>query len=105
MKKFKGMVNGKSYDTEKAYKDAIDKAVQAGDVTACSKYYEVEEPKKELDKPYQLTKEDIDEIKLFNKNFEVIKSFINNFDKIDATTFPNTIKIPGLTKVLNAFDF
>lgn len=102
MKKFKGMVNGKSYDSEKAYKDAINEAVKAGNVTACSKYYEVEEPKKEADKPYQLTKEDMDEIKLFNKNFKALKSFI---DKVDATTFPNTIRVPGLTKIIDAFNF
>lgn len=102
MKKFKGMVNGRSYDSEKAYKDAIDEAVKAGNVTACSKYYEVEEPKKETNKPYQLTKEDMDDIRLFNKNFNVIKSFI---DKVNVTTFPNTIKIPSLTKLIDAFNF
>lgn len=103
MKKFKGMVNGKSYDSEKAYKDAIDEAIKAGNVTACSKYYEVKEPKKETDKPYQLTKEDMDEIRLFNKNFKEIKSFI---DKVDVTTFPNTIKIPtSFSKIMDAFNF
>lgn len=103
MKKFKGMVNGRSYDSEKAYKDAIDKAVKAGNVTACSKYYEIEEPKKEPDKPYQLTKEDMDEIKLFNKNFKEIKSFI---DKIDVTIFPNTIKVPtSFSKIIDTFNF
>lgn len=101
MKKFKGMVNGRPYDSEKAYKDAIDEAVKAGNVTACSKYYEVEEPKKP-DKPYQLTKEDMNEIRLFNKNFKALKSFI---DKVDATTFPNTIRIPGLTKIIDALNF
>lgn len=103
MKKFKGMVNGKSYDSEKAYKDAIDEAVKAGNVTACSRYYEVEEPKKESSKPYQLTKEDIDEIRLFNKNFNSLKSLVEG--KIEATTFPNTIKIPSLTKFIDAFNF
>lgn len=105
MKKFKGMVNGKSYDSEKAYKDAIDEAVKAGNVTACSRYYEVEEPKKETDKPYQLTKEDMDEIRLFNKNFNDIKSFIDKVNELDITTFPNTIKIPNLTKFIDAFNF
>ena len=64
MKKFKGVVNGVSYDTEKAYKEAVDKALKDGNINACSNYIEVDEPKKETDKPYQLTKEDIDEIRL-----------------------------------------
>lgn len=102
MKKFKGVVNGVSYDTEKAYKEAVDKALKDGNVNACSRYYEVEEPKKESIKPYQLTKEDMDEIRLFNKNFNSLKSLV---DKIDATTFSNTIKIPSLTKIIDAFNF
>lgn len=102
MKKFKGVVNGVSYDTEKEYKNAVEQALKAGNVNACSRYYEVEEPKKETNKPYQLTKEDMDEIRLFNKNFKAIKSFV---DKIDATTFSNTIRVPGLTKIIDAFNF
>lgn len=96
MKKFKGIVNGVSYDSEKDYKEAVDKAIKAGNINANSKYIEVDEPKKETDKPYQLTKEDMDEIRLFNKNFKALKSFI---DKVD------TIKIPDLTKIIDAFNF
>ena len=105
MKKFKGVVNGVSYDTKESYRDAVAKASSTGNVNASFKYVEVEESKKEPDKPYQLTKEDMDEIKLFNKNFKAIKSFIDKVDKIDATTFPNTIRIPGLTKIIDAFNF
>lgn len=102
MKKFKGVVNGVSYDTEKAYREAVDKALKDGNINACSNYIEVDEPKKETDKPYQLTKEDMDEIRLFNKNFKALKSFI---DKVDTTTFSNTIRIPDLTKIIDAFNF
>lgn len=80
MKKFKGVVNGVSYGTEKEYKEAVDKAVKAGNINAFSKYVEVDKPKEES---YQLTKEDIDEIKLFNKNFGTLKSLL---DKIGSMT-------------------
>lgn len=75
MKKFKGVVNGVSYDTEKDYKEAVDKAVKAGNVNAFSKYVKVNEPKTES---YQLTKEDMDEIKLFNKNFKTLRSLLED---------------------------
>ena len=74
MKKFKGVVNGVSYDTEKDYKEAVDKAVKAGNVNAFSKYVEVNEPKTES---YKLTKEDMDEIKLFNKNFKTLRLLLD----------------------------
>jgi hypothetical protein len=103
MKKFKGVVNGVSYDTEKSYREAVDKALKDGNINAYSNYIEVDEPKKETDKTYyQFTKEDMDEIRLFNKNFKALKSFI---DKVDATTFTNTIRIPDLTKIIDAFNF
>ena len=104
MKKFKGFVNGVAYDNEKNYRKAVSDAVEAGEVTAHSEYIEVMEPNepKKSEKPYQLTKEDMDEIRLFNKNFKAIKSFV---DKVDATTFSNTIRVPSLTKIIDAFNF
>lgn len=78
MKKFKGVVNGVSYDTEKDYKEAVDKAVKAGNVNAFSKYVEVNEPKEPKTESYQLTKEDMDEIKLFNKNFKTLRSLLED---------------------------
>lgn len=78
MKKFKGVVNGVSYDTEKDYKEAVDKAVKAGNVNAFSKYVEVNEPKEPKTESYQLTKKDMDEIKLFNKNFKTLRSLLED---------------------------
>ena len=88
MKKFKGVVNGVSYDTEKDYKEAVDKAVKAGNVNAFSKYVKVNEPKTES---YQLTKEDIDEIKLFNKNFKTLRSMLDEIGSMTNKTCSPTI--------------
>ena len=76
MKKFKGIVNGVSYDSEKDYKEAVDKAVKAGNINASSQYIEVNEPEHKTES-YKLTKEDIDEIKLFNKNFKSLRSLLD----------------------------
>ena len=86
MKKFKGVVNGVSYDTEKDYKEAVDKAVKAGNVNAFSKYVEVNEPKEPKTESYQLTKEDIDEIKLFNKNFKTLRSLLDEIGSMTNKT-------------------
>ena len=86
MKKFKGVVNGVSYDTEKEYKEAVDKAVKAGNVNAFSKYVEVNEPKEPKTESYQLTKEDIDEIKLFNKNFKTLRSLLDEIGSMTNKT-------------------
>ena len=88
MKKFKGVVNGVSYDTEKDYKEAVDKAVKLGNINAFSKYVEVNEPKTES---YQLTKEDIDEIKLFNKNFKTLRSLLDEIGSMTNKTCSPTI--------------
>lgn len=74
MKKFKGVVNGVSYDTEKDYQEAVNKAVKSGNINASSQYIEVNEPKTES---YKLTKEDMDEIKLFNKNFKTLRLLLD----------------------------
>lgn len=95
MKKFKGVVNGVSYDTEKEYREAIDKAVKAGNINAFSKYVEVNEPKTES---YQLTKEDIDEIKLFNKNFKTFRSLL---DEIGSMTNKNVSSIFDLNNIIH----
>lgn len=76
MKKFKGIVNGVSYDTEKAYREAVDKAVKSGNINASSQYIEVNEPEPKTES-YKLTKEDIDEIKLFNKNYKSLRSLLD----------------------------
>lgn len=80
MKKFKGFVNGTAYDNEKNYRKAVSDAVEAGEVTAHSEYIEVMEPNepKKSEKPYQLTKEDMDEIKKFNKNYSEIKNLLTS---------------------------
>ena len=86
MKKFKGFVNGTAYDNEKNYRKAVSEAVEAGEVNAHSEYIEVvdpDEPKKS-EKPYQLTKEDMDEIRKFNKNYSEIKNLLTSDLK-----FPN----------------
>ena len=77
MKKFKGIVNGVSYDSEKDYKEAVDKAIKAGNINASSQYIEVNEPEPKTES-YKLTKEDIDEIKLFNKNFKSLRSLLDD---------------------------
>ena len=80
MKKFNGIVNGITYDNEKDYHEAVSKAVEAGEVNAHSEYVEVvkpNEPKKSA-KPYQLTKEDMDEIRQFNKNYSEIKNLLTS---------------------------
>lgn len=91
MKKFKGVVNGVSYDTEKDYKEAVDKAVKAGNVNAFSKYVEVNELKEPKTESYQLTKEDIDEIKLFNKNFKTLRSMLDEIGSMTNKTCSPTI--------------
>ena len=86
MKKFKGFVNGTAYDNEKNYRKAVSEAAEAGEVNAHSEYIEVvdpDEPKKS-EKPYQLTKEDMDEIRKFNKNYSEIKNLLTSDLK-----FPN----------------
>ena len=86
MKKFKGFVNGVTYDNEKNYRKAVSEAVEAGEVNAHFEYVEVvesDEPKKS-EKPYQLTKEDMDEIRKFNKNYSQIKEMLSSDCK-----FPN----------------
>lgn len=75
MKEFKGFVNGVTYDNKKDYHEAVSKAVEAGEVNAHSEYVEVDEPK-EPEKLYQLTKEDINEIRKFNKNYSEIKNLL-----------------------------
>ena len=77
MKKFNGIVNGITYDNKKDYHEAVSKAVEAGEVNARSEYVEVDEPK-EPEKLYQLTKEDVDEIKQFNKNYSEIKNLLTS---------------------------
>lgn len=77
MKEFKGFVNGVTYDNKKDYHEAVSKAVEAGEVNAHSEYIEVDEPK-EPEKLYQLTKEDINEIKQFNKNYSEIKNLLSS---------------------------
>ena len=80
MKKFNGIVNGITYDNEKDYHEAVSKAVEAGEVNAHSEYIEVVEPDepKKSEKPYQLTKEDMDEIRQFNKNYSEIKNLLTS---------------------------
>ena len=80
MKKFNGIVNGITYDNEKDYHEAVSKAVEAGEVNAHSEYIEVVEPdeSKKSEKPYQLTKEDMDEIRQFNKNYSEIKNLLTS---------------------------
>lgn len=103
MKKFKGIVNGVSYDSEKDYKEAVDKAVKAGNINASSQYIEVNESehKRESNKltkeSYELTKEDMDEIKLFNKNLKSLKSLLD--DVISMTNKTWTNKFLDLNKV------
>lgn len=91
MKKFKGFVNGVAYDNEKNYRKAVNDAIEDGEVTAHSEYIEVVEPDepKKSEKPYQLTKEDMDEIRKFNKNYADLKNLY-----ISAFKIPNfeTIK-------------
>jgi uncharacterized protein YbaA (DUF1428 family) len=80
MKKFKGFVNGVTYDNEKNYRKAVSEAVGAGEVNAHFEYVEVvesDEPKKS-EKPYQLTKEDMEEIRKFNKNYSQIKEMLSS---------------------------
>ena len=77
MKKFNGIVNGVTYDNKKDYYEAVSKAVEAGEVNAHSKYVEVDEPK-EPEKLYQLTKEDMNEIRQFNKNYSEIKNLLSS---------------------------
>lgn len=88
MKEFKGFVNGVTYDNKKDYHEAVSKAVEAGEVNAHSEYVEVDEPK-EPEKLYQLTKEDINEIKQFNKNYSEIKNLLT-FD----------LKLPNFETIL-----
>ena len=83
MKKFKGVVNGVSYDTEKDYQEAVNKAVKSGNINASSQYIEVNEPKTES---YKLTKEDMDEIKLFNKNFKTLRSLLDEIGSMTNKT-------------------
>ena len=80
MKKFKGFVNGTAYDDEKNYRKAVSDAVEAGEVTAHSEYVEVVEPNepKKSEKPYQLTKEDMEEIRKLNKNYSQIKELFSS---------------------------
>lgn len=84
MKKFKGFVNGTAYDNEKNYRKAVSEAVEAGEVNAHSEYVEVVEPNepKKSEKPYQLTKEDMDEIREFNKNYADLKNLYTSAFKV-----------------------
>lgn len=88
MKKFKGIVNGVSYDSEKDYKEAVDKAIKAGNINANSKYIEVNEPEPKTES-YKLTKEDIDEIKLFNKNLKSLRSLLDSVISTTNKTWTN----------------
>ena len=92
MKKFKGVVNGVFYDSEKDYKEAVDKAVKAGNINASSKYIEVNEPEFKTES-YKLTKEDIDEIKLFNKNFKSLSSLLDDVMSMTNKTWTNKIDL------------
>ena len=92
MKKFKGIVNGVSYDSEKDYKEAVDKAVKAGNVNASSQYIEVNEPESKTES-YKLTKEDIDEIKLFNKNFKSLRSLLDEIISTTNKTWTNNLDL------------
>lgn len=80
MKEFKGFVNGVTYDNKKDYHEAVSKAVEAGEVNAHSEYVEVVEPDepKKSEKSYQLTKEDMNEIRQFNKNYSEIKNLLSS---------------------------
>ena len=99
MKKFKGIVNGVSYDSEKDYKEAVDKAVKSGNINASSQYIEVNEPEPKTES-YKLTKEDIDEIKLFNKNFKSLRSLLDDVMSMTNKTWTNKISpILDLNKV------
>ena len=99
MKKFKGIVNGVSYDSEKDYKEAVDKAVKSGNINASSQYIEVNEPEPKTES-YKLTKEDIDEIKLFNKNFKSLKSLLDDVMSMTNKTWTNKMSpILDLNKV------
>ena len=99
MKKFKGSVNGVSYDSEKDYKEAVDKAVKSGNINASSQYIEVNEPEPKTES-YKLTKEDIDEIKLFNKNFKSLRSLLDDVMSMTNKTWTNKISpILDLNKV------
>ncbi len=93
MKKFKGIVNGVTYDNEKDYHVAIGKAVEAGEVNAHSEYVEVVEPNepKKSEKPYQLTKEDMDEIRKFNKNYADLRNL-----------YTSAFKVPNVETILKA---
>ena len=92
MKKFKGIVNGVSYDSEKDYKKAVDKAVKAGNINASSQYIEVNEPEPKTES-YKLTKEDIDEIKLFNKNFKSLRSLLDDVMSMTNKTWTNNLDL------------
>ena len=92
MKKFKGIVNEVSYDSEKDYKEAIDKAVKAGNINASSQYIEVNEPEPKTES-YKLTKEDIDEIKLFNKNFKSLRSLLDGVMSMTNKTWTNNLDL------------
>ena len=92
MKKFKGIVNGVSYDSEKDYKEAVDKAIKAGNINASSKYIEVNESEPKIES-YKLTKEDIDEIKLFNKNFKSLRSLLDDVISMTNKTWTNKIDL------------
>ena len=99
MKKFKGIVNGVSYDSEKDYKEAVDKAVKSGNINASSQYIEVNEPEPKTES-YKLTKEDIDEIKLFNKNFKSLRSLLDDVMSMTNKTWTNKMSpILDLNKV------
>ena len=92
MKKFKGIVNGVSYDSEKDYKEAVDKAVKSGNINASSQYIEVNEPEPKAES-YKLTKEDIDEIKLFNKNFKSLRSLLDDVISMTNKTWTNNLDL------------
>ena len=94
MKKFKGIVNGVSYDFEKDYKEAIDKAVKIGkgNINASSQYIEVNEPEPKTES-YKLTKEDIDEIKLFNKNFKSLRSLLDDVMSMTNKIWTNKMSL------------
>lgn len=92
MKKFKGIVNGVSYDSEKDYKEAVDKAVKAGNINASSQYVEVNESEPKIES-YKFTKEDIDEIKLFNKNFKLLRSLIDDVISMTNKTWTNNLDL------------
>ena len=72
MKKFKGIVNDVTYENKKDFDEAVNKALKDGKVQAHYYYTEIEDSD-ESDRPkklYQLTKEDMDEIRTFNKNWK-----------------------------------